>query len=115
MKSEPFKLTLPLDSSCGGHVGDSLGHVLVVSEQKQIFLKGFGILASTRSTCTGLAKINKSYVHFFIERFLTWMALLVFNCVYAFIYFLDSPRHIVCLRLPVSRVSAQHPASRGNT
>lgn len=95
MKSEQFKLMLSLDSSCGGYLGYIVGHVLIISKKKQIFHKLLSILVSSRSTYIGLGKNNKSLVHFFeqnhtilLEWFLTWMALLLYNCVCAFIYFL---------------------------
>lgn len=65
MKSEQFKLTLSLDSSCGGYIGDNLEHVVIMSKQQQIFLKVFSVLAST-SMCAGLGKINKSHVRFVV-------------------------------------------------
>lgn len=86
-----------------------------MSKQKQIFLKVFSILASSRSTCTGLGKNNKPHVRFFVGMISYLGGLLVFNCAHAFIYLLDSPRHIACLRLPVSCMSGQRLASRAST
>lgn len=62
-----FKLTLSFASSCGGNTGDSLGHVLILSKQKQIFLGVSSILAGTRSVCSALGKIDKFCVLFPVE------------------------------------------------
>lgn len=64
MKSEQFKLTLSLGSSCGGYRDDDPGHVLITNKQKQIFFEVFSTLSSTGSTCTGLSKINKLNIPF---------------------------------------------------